>query len=258
MCFKAPFKLWFVLMILTASCSSKITKPLESTIQTEGLHHKWKVGQMQGVQAVQGDVYIDLRDIHNTTASAGCEILSFTPKYSHNNRVEMMHMGVKALQCKGATTEDRALAENLKSAHYFNLQGDRLQLLDAHRLQLVAATIHPEDEHGTINRDWAIISMINTKSAQLELLKPGLHFKDLTNATAKLGCNTFKMEVLVTGKYNMAIKDLGSTRMFCKDAATVEEVFSKTIPLVRMYQVIGNRLKLFDIDGVLLLEADER
>lgn len=250
------YSLFFSLfIILTASCNRKVA-PLQSLLQTEGMHHKWKVTEMAGEGTAQLPyIFIDLRDVEKSGGSAGCDSLTFTPKYWYNNRIDLMHIAVGQSQCKGGTLVDKAFADNLNKVYYFKLAEDKLWLSDKNHTTLFTATIDPSDENSSIKRKWLISKMINADTKQLEVSKPFIDFTNTTNAIANVGCNTINFSVTVSGTYNIVVGEAASTRMFCKDAAVNEEVFLKILPIVNMYQVIGNKLRLFDKDNALLIEA---
>lgn len=243
-----------MLGIVFCACSQKITRPLTSTLHTEGLHHLWQVTKMANEHS-QFYAFIDLRNVARSGASAGCDSLSFTPKYGYNNRIDLMHVHVEQSRCKGTTLLDKTFADHLKNIFTYRLAGDKVSFFNKAGAVLFDAVIDPLDENGSIERNWKITSLINIKAAALEPLNPYIDLQNLQNGIAKLGCNTFDIQALKTGSYHIAIKGLGSTRMYCKNAAMVEEVFAKTLPLVNMYQVVGTTMKLFDKNGTLLLEA---
>ena len=242
------------LIIFAVSCNRKVA-PLTSSLQTEGMHHKWKVTTMQGVSEPLPYIFIDLRDINNTKGFAGCDSLTFTPKYWYNHRVDFMHVSPSYAACKGSTMTDKIFAENLSQVYYYKLNADKLLLFDKNNKAILEAIIDPSDENGSISRTWVINKMINAQQTELVKAHSYLDFTDLNRSTAKVGCNVFSFPVTLSGNYFITIGQATTTRMFCKNAAINEEVLSKTLKIVNMYQVVGNTLRLFDKENVLLLEA---
>lgn len=243
-----------VAAFLLVACSRK-TAPLVSTMQTEGLHHKWKVNRADGMPTTAG-IYIDLRNVYRSGATAGCRYFSFTPKFGHNNRVQVANIAGHLSPC----TDDQAdnlLKSNLEAVYSFALAGSQLQLLakDGHAVFLAEKAT--DDEHNAITRKWIIQQMINADNDQLTQQKSFLDLSNLAEARGSAGCNSFSFKVIADDTYHIALTDAVSTKMYCKDAVQNESVFIKVLPLVNKYQVIGNTLKLFDKDNVLLLLATE-
>lgn len=239
--------------ILLASCSSKIA-PLTNHFNTEPVHHKWSVTEMDGVAEPLPPVYLDMRNIYVTHGSAGCDSVVFTPKYENNNRMNFSNISVPLTACKGTTLTDQRFLQNLREVHYFSVGVNQLSLFNKSRKKLFEAVYHPDDERGSLLRRWQIVAMMNANSEQL--IKDSAYL-DLTHAaqgSANAGCNQFNFPVTFSGKHDINFGNAATTRKFCKDAVN-EEVFSKVLPLVKMYQVVGNVLKLFDKDNALLLEA---
>lgn len=244
--------LYIVLISLLASCSNKITAPFTSVMNTEPLHHKWKVTEMRGTSSLY-NVYIDLRDILKTYASAGCDSIVFTPKYNYNNRVDFMHINIPLPNCT-QNMLDSQLILNLHNVHYFSVGINQLTLLDKSRAKLFEAVYATDDEQGSLLRKWQITSMLNADGDQLLATKPFIDFTTLNTASAYVGCNRFSMPVTLTGGHGISMGNAASTKMFCEGNVN-DEVLSKLLPLVKMFQVVGNQLKLFDKDNTLLLEA---
>ncbi len=239
---------------LVAACSRKGAPPV-SSMHTEGIHHKWKVNNVNGRQAA-GAVYIDLRDVRRSGATAGCRYFSFTPKFGHNSRMQMANISTHLLPCTD-DWPDQTLKLNLESVYSFSVTGNQLRLLAQDGRTVFFAEKAADDEGNSISRKWLIQEMINADNEQLAKDKGFLDLTDLTRAQAGVGCNRFSFKVTVDHTYHMALADAASTEMYCRQGAANESVFSKLLPLVNKYQVVGNSLKLFDKDNVLLLSATE-
>lgn len=244
--------LYIVLISCLLSCSNKITAPFTNVMNTEALHHKWKVTEMRGTTSLP-DVYIDLRDILKTHASSGCDSIVFTPKYSYNNRVNFTHINIPLPNCSQNTLNNHLLF-NLKDVYYFSVNSNQLILLDKNRSKIFEAAYAIDDEQGSLLRRWQITSMLNADGDQLLATKPFIDFTTLNTASAYVGCNRFSMPVTLTGGHGISMGNGASTKMFCEGNVN-DEVLSKLLPLVKMFQVVGNQLKLFDKDNTLLLEA---
>jgi heat shock protein HslJ len=239
---------------LIAACSRKGAPPV-STMQTEGVHHKWKVKSADGM-AIGGDTYIDLRDIRHSGATAGCRYFSFTPKFGHNSRMQIANISTHLLSCPDDLA-DQTLKLNLESVYSFSVTDKQLRLLAKDGHTVFSAERAADDEGNSISRKWLIQEMINADNEQLTKDKGFLDLTDLTRAQAGVGCNRFSFKVTADDTYHIALRDAAATEMYCKHAAANESVFSKLLPLVNKYQVVGNSLKLFDKDNVLLLSATE-
>ncbi|WP_162817946.1 META domain-containing protein [Niabella yanshanensis] len=247
--------LYIILVGLSIVACSRKGAPLVSSMQTEGLHHKWKVKSADGMPA-GGDVYIDLRDIRHSGATAGCRYFSFTPKFGHNNRMQIANISTHLLSCTD-NLADQTLKLSLESVYSFSVTDKLLRLLAKDGHIVFSAERASDDEGNSISRKWLIQEMINANNEQLTKGKSFLDLTDLARAQAGVGCNRFSFKVTADHTYHMALGDAATTEMYCKDAAANESVFSKLLPLVNKYQVVGNSLKLFDKDNVLLLLATE-
>ena len=93
------YRLFYIILValLVIACSRKGAPPV-SSMQTEGLHHKWKVIKAEGITGA-GNIYIDLRDVHRSGATGGCRYFSFTPKFGHHNRMQMANINAHLLSC---------------------------------------------------------------------------------------------------------------------------------------------------------------
>ena len=241
--------------IAVSSCSRNAAPPA-STMHTEGLHHKWTITKIKDGQAVMA-AYIDMRDVYRSGASAGCRYFAFTPKFGYRNRMQADNLSAHFPSCTGNNT-DELLLQHLKKVYSFSLSGNRLQLSAKNGDVLLEAEKAGDDENGSIARKWYIQQIINADNSQLLKDSAWLDLTYPDKAAATLGCNRFSFGVEADNVYSVRIEKAVSTRMFCKDAASNEEVFTKVLPLVNKYQVIGNKLKLFDKDDVLLMEAIAR
>lgn len=243
----------FIVALLTA-CSNKVTAPLVSTMHTEPMHHKWRITEVKGSSESIPYIYIDLRNILNSHASAGCDSIVFTPKYSYNNRIDFSNTSVAMRKCKGNTQIDNLFLSNLKEVYFFSVSANQLTLLDKSNNKLFEAVYDADDEQGTLLRNWEITKMMNSWGDSFLVAKPYINFTDVNHGKAYAGCNTLSFPVTLTGAHDISIGSVASTRMYCKDNAN-EEVLSKILPLIKMHQVVGNTLKLFDKDNELLIEA---
>ncbi|GAB3425981.1 hypothetical protein GCM10027516_29320 [Niabella aquatica] len=222
-------------------------------MHTEGLHHKWEITKMkdreQGLTA-----YIDLRDVYRAGASAGCRYFSFTPKFGHGNRIKVDNISVHLSRCIDNNT-DHLFQHHLEKIYSFAVSGDRLKLFAKNGALLFDAEKAMDDENSSVTRKWYIQQMINGDNEQMLKDKAYLDLRDPDKASASAGCNRFSFSAAADSTYRISISTAISTRMFCKDAAMNEAVLTKVLPLVNKYQVIGNKLKLFDKEDVLLIEA---
>lgn len=240
--------------LLVAACSRKGAPPV-STMQTEELHHKWRVKTAKGMESIN-DFYIDLRDVRRSGATAGCRYFSFTPKFGHHNRMQLANISSHLLSCTD-DRPDQALKLNLESVYSFSVADKQLSLLAKDGQVVFSAEKAADDKDHSITRQWRIQQMINADNDQLVKDKSFLDLTDLARARAEVGCNKFSFNVTADHTYHIALGSVAATEMYCQHAAANESVFSKVLPLVNKYQVVGNTLKLFDKDNVLLLSATE-
>lgn len=242
-----------LLSILFFACSRKTAPPV-STMHTEGLHHKWKILQMDGVQGPVADAYIDLRSIYKSGAFAGCEYFLFTPHYGHHYKMRIKNIATSFAPCP-ANEQGNILLKNLQAVTAFAINKNGMKLFNEKGGVLFTAAMAEDDSKKNLYRKWWITQMINANNNQLIQDSAYIHIKENGNADAKPGCNQLSFNANADDTYNISLSEATGTKMFCKDAAANEAVFTKLLPLVKKYQVVGNILKLFDKDDVLLLEA---
>ncbi|ANH80591.1 hypothetical protein A8C56_05970 [Niabella ginsenosidivorans] len=248
--------LW-VFVTLTAlaagSCASKA--PLQSTFHTEALHHKWKITALKDFPLSMPYAFLDLRNVYHSTAAIGCDTLSVTPRLGYN-RIELddrVSAGGPP-NCTDSATRSLFIKQ-LADVYTYKVTATRLELLDRKGATVLQAEIDPEDEKGSLNRRWAIVKMINVTSDSFNLLDPFIDLTDLTRAHAFAGCNQLRFQAKAVAPYSLSFSKVAGTRKYCKAAMEYESILTKALPLVTKYQVIGNRLKLFDKENVLLLEG---
>src|SRR5688500_2346214 len=105
------------------SCGVK-NAPLTSTLHTEGLHHKWKIAEMAGDEPA-ANIYIDLRDVYRSGATAGCQYFSFTPKFGHHNRIKIDNISGHLATCADVSVDNKLL-NDLKQVATFSIADDKL------------------------------------------------------------------------------------------------------------------------------------
>lgn len=242
-------------MAVIAGCN-RHTAPLVSSMQTEGLHHKWKITALNGYAQPLSQTELDLRSVYRSFAVAGCDTLALTPRFGHQNRVELDGLAFypNPRNCRNDDLS-KALRENLAAAYRFHITGGQLELVGRNGARLLKAVIDPEDEKGSIRRRWQITKMINVTSDSFAMQRPVIDFTDLSASGAFVGCNQLRFVTHITAPFSISVAHITSTYKYCKDAAGFESIITKALPLMSKYQVIGNRLKLFDREDVLLLEA---
>ncbi|MBZ4192367.1 META domain-containing protein [Niabella beijingensis] len=252
---KICFAVFGIAMMIACNRSAA---PLTSTLHTEGLHHKWTITALNGYGGALTNASFDLRNVHRSYAAAGCDTIKLTPRFGHNSRISLDDLGFYAdtRNCGDAALRT-ALKDNLGKAYRFRLEDGRLELADDHGGSLLKAVVSAEDEKGSISRKWKITKMINVTSDSFAMVDPFIDLSNLAASTAFVGCNQFRFPVTVAPPFTVSIGQIAGTNKYCNEAAGFESIISKALPLVAKYQVIGNRLKLFDKEDVLLLEAVE-
>ncbi|WP_300603251.1 META domain-containing protein [Niabella sp.] len=241
--------------MLMAGCNRR-TAPLVSTLQTEALHHKWKITTLEGYTEPLTQTGLDLRNVYHSFAMAGCDTLALTPRFGHQHRIALDDLAFyPATRNCGNDALSRILKENLLAAYYFSLKDGKLELMNREGHSLLKAVIDPEDEMGSIRRRWRITKMIHVASDSFAMQHPVIDFTDLPASGAFVGCNQLRFATHISLPYSISIAHITGTYKYCKDVAGFESIISKALPLVAKYQVIGNRLKLLDREDVLLLEA---
>ncbi|MBV2165037.1 MAG: META domain-containing protein [Kaistella sp.] len=67
--------------------------------------------------------------------------------------------------------------------------------------------------------------------------------------SANMGCNRMFMKADFKADGAVIFSQIGSTRMFCDDAMTLEDAFGKALPAVTGYKTEGHFLTLTSKDG---------
>jgi|GEM_PF-2724869 len=255
---KNIFKVYWLLFLGVAAACNRNMAPLVSTMRTEELHHKWKITALNGYDQPLSQTGLDLRNVFHSYAIAGCDTLGLTPRFGNDNRIALEDLTFYPItrSCRNEALS-AVLKDNLAAAYRFELNDGELVLRNRQEQRLLKAVLDPEDENGRINRKWRITKMINVTSDSFTLMKPFVDLTDLSASAAFVGCNRLGFITKVTPSFSLSIGPVTSTYKYCKDAAAFESIISKALPLAVKYQVIGNRLKLFDKDDVLLLEGVE-
>lgn len=243
------FSILMLLILLLAGCG-RDTAPLRSSMHTEGLHHKWKITEMDRLPA--GDsAFIDLRDPARSWVKQDCQCYYFVPKYGRGEKMQLSHLTAKAGNCPAETS----LSPLLAAVSRFSLAQEELILWSSAGNQLLRAVKAPDDEDGSLQRNWQILEMINGNSEQLKQDRAFLDLRKTDGSIAYLGCNQFRLQIHQQPPYSLGITGGVVTRKFCAQAAENEAVFGKILPLVAKYQIVGNILRLFDRQDQLLLQA---
>lgn len=247
----------FLMVIVTVLCPACISNaPLVSSFHTEALHHKWKITALEGMELSLQDAFLDLRDVYHSVAAIGCDTLSLTPRLGYNRMAldDRVPLDINNTGCAAVTTRP-LLIQQLANVYTYKVTAGHLELLDRRGASLLKAVIDPDDEQDRLTRRWTIVKMINVTTDSFTLLQPFIDLTDLTRATAFAGCNQLQFQAKATAPYSVSFNRVTGTRRYCQAAMDYESILTKALPLVAKYQVIGNRLKLFDKDNVLLLEG---
>ncbi|GAB3011805.1 hypothetical protein GCM10027051_13020 [Niabella terrae] len=219
-------------------------------MHTEALHHKWKIIEID--QKPAGDsAFIDLRDPAHSWVKRDCQGYYFVPKYGRGGRMQLSHLTTVAGNCLSVNS----LYPLLAGISRFSLSQEELVLSNSAGNQLLRAVKAPDDENGSLQRNWQILEMINGDSEQLKKDQAFLDLRQADGSVAHLGCNQFRLQIHQQPPYLLRITGGAATRKFCAAAARNEEVFGKMLPLVAKYQIVGNILRLFDRQDQLLLRA---
>lgn len=210
---------------------------------------------MDGAAQIDNGAYIDLRDIYHSTASSGCDSIVFVPKYWYNQKMQMDNISLIKESCIENTLANTVLINNLAGVSRFALNEDRLLLYNDEGKNIITALIDASDEKGSLTRKWRIEKMINIKDKDLEKAGAYIDLSNMERGTAYFGCNLFSLTAHISEQYFIDLTGIGITKKYCSEYMIMEEVFTKALPLVKMFQVIGNTVKLYDKDGILLIQG---
>lgn len=242
--------IWIICAALVISCSTTKPPPA-SSLHTEGLHHKWMLVNTENT--TQDSAYIDMRSVYKSGIFTGCRYFSFTPKFGRNNRILIANISENLSGCLVADSSS-LFKQQLKSVYSYELLNNKLRLFSKNKSLVFTAVKAHKDEVYPLARKWFITKMINGNNEQLVNAKAVIEFTKASKGQAYLGCNKFLFNVDIEKPYSIKIADAVSTKMFCKGFEN-EAVFSKLLPLVNKYQIVGNTIKIFDKDDVMLWEG---
>lgn len=109
---------------------------------TELLLKKWVVQKMNGIVIPAETAtmpVIEITDVYDSYADAGCDKIIFTPKFGHGNRILFAHTQITERNCKGATQLDVQLLKNFQDAYYWALINEKLLLKNKEGFILIEA-----------------------------------------------------------------------------------------------------------------------
>ncbi|WP_018626403.1 META domain-containing protein [Niabella aurantiaca] len=235
--------------VIIAACSRN-TAPLVSTLHTEALHHKWEILEMSG-QYPEKKMFLDLRDVARSGFISGSDTLVLTPRFGHHQRMELdMSRSLNMIH-----SNDAVYRQLLKNVYRFSVDPGQISLFDRQGRRLLRAGIADDDEMDDPARKWNIIKLINAPSDSLMKRQAFIDLTSLETSRAFVGCNQIRFVTKTRGAPAMTFSNINSANGDCKTAGDLEYILAKALPLAAKYQVIGNRLKLFDKEDVLLLEG---
>lgn len=249
----------FLIVIFCGSffgCTRK-GAPLTSTMHTEAMHHKWRVTSLKEYESPIENLYLDLRDVYKAGAYAGCDTLHLTPRFGYNDRVafsDVKYQPSDTANC-GNLPVKPVMQALLEKVWRFKVTKTTLNLFDRSGAELLSATLANDDEDGSLQRKWYLTEMINANTDTLQLVHAYIDLSTSENGNVFAGCNQLRFSYNADADYTIKFGNVLSTRKFCRGLMNAELVFEKALPLSAKYQVIGNKLKLFDKDNVLLLEG---
>lgn len=100
-----------------------------------------------------------------------------------------------------------------------------------------------------INRKWMLVEFQDFTKEFLIEKGANLDLSTKNQYSANMGCNRMFMKADFKADGAVIFSQIGSTRMFCDDAMTLEDAFGKALPAVTGYKTEGHFLTLTSKDG---------
>lgn len=212
-----------------------------------------QIGEESGsdVQALT----LDFAEKKRISGHDGCNAFSGEVSVSDSSiRISDKLMGTMMACTDAVEAVARVYRIALTQARRYRIQGKNLQLIDGEgnvRMVLIPA------EMSLAGSRWDAISYNNGKQAIVSVIagtKITAQFGEDGRITGHAGCNAYFAAYSVQGR-RMTIELPGSTRRACPESEGVmeqEAAYLQVLPLVRQYQISGNRMELRDVQGSLV------
>ena len=193
------------------------------------------------------------------TGSTGCNRYFGSYQLMGGNSVQISQPGLTMMACaEEISAQEHQYLKNLADINFFQLQEDKLQLLDAQKqVRLIFKNLPPlaleQTEWqmtGINNGTGGVVSSAHTGKANLQFMAGKLQ--------GNSGCNALTASYQVNGS-EITIGLVSSTRKFCSEKGLMvqEQQMLQALTKVTHYQIRANQLRLISANGSLMLSLKQ-
>lgn len=108
---------------------------------------------------------------------------------------------------------------------------------------LISCKTKMEETKQNIHRKWMLVQFEDFQKEKLIEKNCYLDLTDLTNASAKMGCNTLGFVYKLEAKNIIVFNEGRTTHMYCEDHE-IESRFLNTVQSINSYKIEGHKLYL--------------
>ena len=192
--------------------------------------------------------------------STGCNRYFGNYQLMGGDSVQISQPGLTMMACaEKIAAQEHQYLRNLADINFFQLQGDKLQMFDAHKqVRLIFQNLPPLALEQTMwqmtginNGAGGVVSNGQTEKASLQFINGKLQ--------GNSGCNRLSASYQINGS-ELTIGPVGSTRKFCaeNDLMLQEQQIFQALKQVRRYEVRANQLRLVGFNGSLMLSLKQQ
>ena len=193
------------------------------------------------------------------TGSTGCNRYFGSYQLMGGDSVQISQPGLTLMACaEKIAAQEHQYLKNLADIHFFQLQEDNLQLLDAQKqVRLIFKNLPPlaleQTEWqmtGINNGTGGVVSSAQTGKASLQFMDGKLQ--------GNSGCNALMASYQINGS-EITIGPVSSTRKLCPehDLMIQEQQMLDALTKVTHYQISANQLRLVNGNGSLMLSLKQ-
>ena len=193
------------------------------------------------------------------TGSTGCNRYFGSYQLMGGESVQISQPGLTMMACpEKIAAQEHQYLKNLADINFFLLQGDKVELLDAHRqVRLIFKNLPPlaleQTEWqmtGINNGTGGVVSSAHTGKANLQFIDGKLQ--------GNSGCNALTASYQIKGS-EISIDPVSSTRKLCpeNDLMIQEQQMLQALTKVVRYQIRANQLRLVNGNGSLMLSLKQ-
>ncbi|GAB4495268.1 MAG: hypothetical protein Fur0016_03240 [Anaerolineales bacterium] len=238
-----------VFLLLLAACGGKPSAPsLAGT--------SWVLEQINGQPIVENTTpTLAFRNEKESGGNASCN--TFGGEYeARDGKLTFGPLVWTLMACleAGVMEQETAYLAALQSATAYRIEGGKLLVLDAS--DAVVLVFGPQDTK-LEGKTWSLITFHDGQNlvSVLPNTQISAEFKD-GNIAGSSGCNHYSGAFQQKGQ-ELTIGPLAATEMYCNEPGGLmeqETAYQNALVKVTHYTIGGNRLTLFDADGLIIAE----